>query len=179
MKNLIILIIIAFAFISCEKKADTYKVTFEIHNAETITIEGDLGTVVSGAIVKLYKNKTTDNDKPDFEGTTDQNGLITFNVLISGEYIIVIEKDEMSNIIMQEIKNNLTIGYVINGVFMNQEEIDNSIQHGAAPFDIKFCDINADSILNNQDKAPGNYIDITTDSLCTFYIGNKNVPPII
>ena len=48
---------------------------------------------------------------------------------------------------------NVFYGYVTDGIFQNQEEIDNaSIQVGAKPGDIKFKDLNNDGVINDNDR---------------------------
>lgn len=52
------------------------------------------------------------------------------------------------------------IGYEMDGIFQNQEEIDNSgvIQEGAQPGDIRFVDQNGDGVINFNDDSDRTYL---------------------
>ncbi len=43
-------------------------------------------------------------------------------------------------------------GYIADGIFQTQEEIDNYVSQGASPGDIKFLDLNEDGIINSADR---------------------------
>ena len=52
------------------------------------------------------------------------------------------------------------IGYEMDGIFQNQEEIDNSgvVQEGAQPGDIRFVDQNGDGVINFNDDSDRTYL---------------------
>ncbi len=48
---------------------------------------------------------------------------------------------------------NVFYGYVTDGIFQNQQEVnDHAIQTGAEPGDIRFCDLNNDGVINDEDR---------------------------
>ena len=48
---------------------------------------------------------------------------------------------------------NVFYGYVTDGIFQTQEEVDNhAIQTGAQPGDIRFKDLNNDGVINDEDR---------------------------
>ena len=53
-------------------------------------------------------------------------------------------------------EENMPIGYYYgfktNGIFQNQAEVDQSGQAGASPGDLRFVDINADDVINSNDR---------------------------
>ena len=70
-----------------------------------------LGTLstVSNAVVKLYASQSSfDNNLPDFTATSDNNGIVNLYVPTPGQYFMLAEKGDLSN-----IKD----GYVIFDVF--------------------------------------------------------------
>ena len=179
MKKILFPLFIVLLLQACEEKADSYKIKIGVVDGESWTLENTDLTPVPGAAVMLYKGKNTDDDLPDFNGVTDQNGEVVFNVLISGEYLVIIEKGNMSNVIIHAEKDNLTVGYVIEGVFANQAEVDSYVQPSAEPGDLRIKDLNADGLISVDDMAPGTMINITEDEEFEFAIADINTLPEI
>lgn len=53
-------------------------------------------------------------------------------------------------------EENMPIGYFYgfktDGIFQSQQEVDNYIQEGARPGDLRFVDVNGDGVINNADR---------------------------
>ena len=101
---------------------------------------------VEGATADLYISQISfDTGKPDFTATSDENGNIVFNDLADGTYFMVVTKGDLSNILA---------GFLIDGVFQTQEEIDGAAIHtgNPQPGDFKLVDLNGDAIIANDDK---------------------------
>jgi len=104
--------------------------------------------------------------------TSDQNGEAVLYGLRTNNYYITSEKDNKSNIIN---------GYVLNGRYNTQAEVDSyPLVPNAKVGDLKFMDINGDGKLDLNDKT--NYQEIwsqydlnrTTILSKDLYIANKN-----
>jgi hypothetical protein len=169
-----------FAFIitlsaSCEEmnKNEELNCVIQVINTETWTPENTSADFESNATVKVYKTKNSDSDKPIFEKQTNENGEVEFELSPYEFYLFLVEKEFLSNIIDTEIKNNLTIGFLIDGIFQSQEEIDSSPQPNAIPGDPRLTDINADGLVDANDKVPGTTVYLTNDTIKLFVARNS------
>ena len=120
-------------------------------------------TPAVGAKVIIY------NEEENYEFTTDSNGNISCDKLfVYGEYLIKVVKDDLSNMITQARYENDSVGYITNGIFKNQAELDARTfyfsgndkiytQPDAQIGDLRFLDIDDDLKLNSHDWAHGLY----------------------
>jgi PKD repeat protein len=137
-----------------------------IKDANSWTHENPDLSVVADADVKLYAGQASfDADEPDYTVKSDESGLALFYDLPDGNYFMVAEKGDLSNI---------HDGYLISGVFQTQVEIDNAPrQDGAAVGGFRYTDINGDVYITEDDKT--SYAEITVSSDGTYtktvYIG--------
>lgn len=102
--------------------------------------------LAEGAVVDLYISQSSfDAGTPDFTATSDENGELVFNDLAEGTYFMLVAKGDLSN-----IKD----GFLIDGVFQTQEEIDGGAIHSGnpQPGDLRLVDLNGDAIISNDDK---------------------------
>ncbi len=136
---------VAFVF---EKLNESLVIT--VYDATTWSPENPTAPVVENAIVELYVTSNSQLQEPPLKTTTtNQYGKATFFDLPEGNYGLLVGKGDLSNLIN---------GYLIIGVFQNQEETDASPDHsaiyrgGARPGDIKLADINGDNYINSNDK---------------------------
>lgn len=137
-----------------------------------INPEGDL---VVGASVKLLDINNPDKAVPLYEGMTDSNGKLVINDVSEGNYFVYIVKGEQSNIIAKEILHGEEVGYAISGIFQSQAEIDQNVTlPGTVPGGPILIDVNADGILNTNDKTFGNIVTIMGPVEDTFFISGKN-----
>ena len=123
---------------------------------------------VQNATVKLFANQSSfDNNLPDFTATSDVNGIVKlYDLPIQEQYFLVVEKGDLKNIVD---------GYIITGVFQNQAEIDSSPwQTGAQVGELKYTDVNADGIINSEDKTWHDYLSVYENETTTktITIGN-------
>ena len=123
---------------------------------------------VQDATVKLFANQSSfDNNLPEFTATSDVNGIVKlYDLPIQEQYFLVVEKGDLKNIVD---------GYIITGVFQNQADIDSSPwQTGAQVGGLKYTDVNADGIINSDDKTWHDYLSVYEDLITTktIIIGN-------
>ena len=136
--------------------SETVDVAPVVKSAELTIVDGTTWTqentqleTVEGATVDLYRNRDSfDSGQPDLTATSDENGKVVFNDLETNTYLMVVTKDDLSN-----IKD----GFVISGVFQNQEEIDNANAVGfqpgnPKPGDFRFRDLDGDGNISDFDK---------------------------
>ena len=138
-------------FTNCSKNATVY--AWDFGDGTTWTQENTTLETVEGATVDLYRNRDSfDSGQPDLTATSDENGKVVFNDLETNTYLMVVTKDDLSNI---------KEGFVISGVFQSQEEIDNAeVQPGnPKPGDFRFMDLNRDGIISDDDKADYGILD--------------------
>jgi hypothetical protein len=179
MKKLSIIFVLIPLLISCEERAEIIKINITVRDATTWTIANPLGESVPGATVMLYQSNKPDHDFPDFKGVTDANGKITFNIMLMKYLVIKVEKGDLSNVVVQEIDNNLINGYIIYGVFKDMAEIDSSpYQPNASVGSIRIADMNADGQISSYDRYFGLNINISENSNFNIYVSNKNVNPL-
>lgn len=132
-----------------------------ILDATSWTVEDNNLKSIQGAIVKLFASQSSfDNNLPDYTALSDENGMIyLYDLPALEEYLMLVEKDDLSNIVD---------GYLIQGVFNNQAEIDTSpFQTGAYVGGLKFIDYNGDGVINVVDKAWRDHISIFTGEVTT------------
>ena len=99
----------------------------------TVNIKGELGWE-SDLSYTYNKNKIKDlnSDVPYYINQ------------VNNSYVTMLQKDYPINVFY---------GYVTDGVFQNQTEVDvHSIQPGAEPGDIRFRDLNNDGVINDDDR---------------------------
>ena len=99
----------------------------------TVNIKGELGWE-SDLSYTYNKNKIKDlnSDVPYYINQ------------INNSYVTMLQKDYPINVFY---------GYVTDGIFQNQIEVDtHSIQPGAEPGDIRFRDLNNDGVINDDDR---------------------------
>lgn len=101
--------------------------------------------VASDATIKLFADQASfDNGIPDFIRISDESGIVKFYNMPEGVYLMLVEKDDLSNIVN---------GYLVAGVYQNEAEIAfGPIQEGATVGGLKYTDVNADGIINDDDK---------------------------
>jgi hypothetical protein len=146
-----------------------------VRDATSWTVNSLQCSPVAGALVKLYASQSAfDSGKPTFSLTTDAKGEVSFPVIFNDlssmgiSFMVVAGKGDLSN-----IKD----GYVIQGVFNTQEEVDNHCyQAGAKVGSMKFKDMNCDGVISEDDKAPYDNLSyhavyVVAGEVATIYIG--------
>ena len=119
---------------------------FTIKDGTSWTAQDPNLTAAEGATVNLYASQNAfDAGKPDFTATSDVDGKVVFNDLENGSYFLLVSKNDLSNLID---------GFLIEGVFQTQEEIDGAAAHPGTPQpgDFWLNDLNGDGFINNDDK---------------------------
>lgn len=122
-----------------EDTSTTYSNAGKVRNlgwelsAHSVNLQGELGWETD-LVVTYNKNKIKDlnSDTPFYINQ------------INNSYVTMLAKDYPINVFY---------GYVTDGIFQNQAEVDaHAVQSGASPGDIRFKDLNNDGVINEQDR---------------------------
>ena len=99
----------------------------------------------ANAVIKIYTSATDVGTTKTYDVlTTDQNAQATLYGLKTNSYYFTVDKDNKSNI------NN---GYVLNGRYNSQADIDSSPHYAAAVIGgLKYMDVNHDAWIDANDK---------------------------
>ena len=99
----------------------------------TVNLKGELGWETN-LVYTFNKNKirSLNSDVPYYANQ------------INNSYVTILDR---------HLPINVFYGYVTDGIFQNQTEVDNhAIQAGAEPGDIRFKDLNNDGVINDEDR---------------------------
>jgi hypothetical protein len=118
-------------------------------------------------------------DYPDhavYFSISDASGESELDLKASGKYFMVVEYGDKSNVLAREYRNGISVGYVIRGLFQTQAEVDEAgpAYEGLGPGSLKILDVNADGIINADDKEEGYSLTIEGDMEVTVYIDDIN-----
>ncbi len=91
------------------------------------------------------------NWETDISATYNTNKIIDLNSAVP--YYINQINNSYLTMLQKGYPINVFYGYVTDGLFQNQTEVDNhAFQPGAAPGDIRFRDLNNDGVINEEDR---------------------------
>lgn len=91
------------------------------------------------------------NWETDFSVTYNTNRIIDLNSDVP--YYINQVNNSYLTMLQKGYPINVFYGYVTDGLFQNQTEVDNhAVQPGAAPGDIRYRDLNNDGVINEDDR---------------------------
>ena len=91
------------------------------------------------------------NWETDFSATYNTNKIIDLNSAVP--YYINQVNNSYLTMLQKGYPINVFYGYVTDGLFQNQTEVENhAFQPGAAPGDIRYRDLNNDGIINESDR---------------------------
>ena len=91
------------------------------------------------------------NWETDFSATYNTNKIIDLNSAVP--YYINQVNNSYLTMLQKGYPINVFYGYVTDGLFQNQSEVDNhAFQPGAAPGDIRYRDLNNDGVINESDR---------------------------
>lgn len=119
-----------------------------IKDASSWTLENSSLDLVEGAVAELFASQEAfDADTPTYTVMSDESGLTIFYDLPGDTYFLIVKKGNLGNISLS--------GYIFDGVFQTQEEIDNSAQHpnNPVPGSVRYKDVNGDGKINSEDHA--------------------------
>jgi hypothetical protein len=156
MKNiyLIMLFFSSLTLFGCKEDKEeeiidnTPKIAFEftVWNATKRTSSNPNAEVSPNASIYIFLTKEdADNNKPKYTGKTNSNGIFTISVPAQESFYVT------------AINSNAKItknGFLINGVFKSQQEINNNPRQtpAAQVGDLIFADFNGDGVVDNLDK---------------------------
>jgi hypothetical protein len=183
MKKINYLIPVILMIMSCtEEKSDDKKITdpvlkVMVYDATSWTPSSN-ADLAESASVKIF------DEFNNYEQTTDSSGSAYFKGLMANNsYFVVVDKGDLSNLLEQVIINNEIFGLPTNGIFQNQSEIDDQPYHieydgdtifaqpNAQVGDLRLSDVNADGVINENDKTRGfafdylPYVDVNGDMI--------------
>lgn len=138
-----------------------------IWSTEGWSVENPNYNLAVNAAVHFYKEYPEDFvlGEPDYTLYSDENGQIK---------IYDNEIDAVGFIVVKNEESNIVNGYLIAGVFANQEEIDSwGYIEDATIGSYKYLDLNGNGIIDEMDKAPFEsiYISLEETNDKVVYIG--------
>lgn len=108
---------------------------------------------VEGVTVSLISDSAT------VSAVTDNKGIATFSGVKQKVYYLLASKADLSNLINKTTLNNKIVGNLIIGVYSSQGDISTSASYSNAVVGgVKLSDVNADGIINDNDKVQGAYL---------------------
>lgn len=119
-----------------------------IWSTEGWSVDNQNYSLAVNAVVHFYKEYPDDFvlGEPDYTLYSDENGQIK---------IYDKEIDAVGFIVEQNDESNIVNGFLIAGIFANQQEIDNwTYIEDASIGSYKYLDLNGDGVINEMDKAP-------------------------
>lgn len=173
MKKILLILFIAISITSCDLLKTGNQVEIEVLDTTAWSPENPFGNRIEGAIVKLLDIDHPDINSPLYEQTTRSSGIAKFDKIPDGDYYVYIEKGTLSNLTAQEMKDGVTVGFLIYGMFQSQAEVEETLQPNASVGAPKIIDHNGDRVYNSNDKVPGNKIFVNGDEISTHYIADK------
>ncbi len=120
-------------------------VKFIVFDCTNRTAESPVAELASGTNISIFKENESGEKLPLEEITTDENGEALFYGYRDIRYYFRASKNGAVNIIN---------GYIVNGIFESQEDIDNypPQNHPSQIGDLKFVDINGNGEVNEEDR---------------------------
>lgn len=101
-------------------------------------------TLQAGAVIKIYSSEADFNISKTFDVlTTDPNGRADFYGQKGTGYLVTVSKDN---------KTNTHNGYILDGRYNNQTEVDNAFEDNAVIGGFRLKDINQDGEVWPDDK---------------------------
>lgn len=126
---------------------------------DTSTTYKNAGTVRNGGVEFNISTVNIESDKVDgFRWTTDANLTWNKNKIMSLNNDTPLYQNERSGAYITIQKDGFPInsfyGYLTDGLFQTQEEVDKSAfqEEDTAPGDIRFKDLNHDGVINEKDR---------------------------
>jgi hypothetical protein len=130
---------------------DELAMTMTVYDATKWTYENLNGDFVEGATIKLFKDEESFHSNIAFyTTTTDKTGRAYFYNIPYGNYIYIVEKGTLSNIVQRVGQK----GFVAVDIFRSNQEILVSSQPTAKVGDLRFRDLNADGKISDTDRTP-------------------------
>ncbi len=162
---------------ACNDIPGLFEVRVTVMDADSWTPEDHSLDNVEGAVAMLFKDSDRLLEGAARGGSSDETGTAVIVNVSEGLYYLEVSKDDQSNTLFREVRDNRSLAFVIDGIVHNQEMADNSPHfqgRPTVPGDVIIIDVNADGILNDLDKIMGQGIYISRDQDVTVYIASES-----
>ncbi len=132
---------------------DQLSLSISVYDATKWNSELPWGLLTDSATISLYKSEADFLiNKPAYSEKSNEEGKALFYRMIPGNYLFVVEKGELSNIVEKKDSEGKKKGFVTAGIFKTKTEIYNSSQPHAQPGNLKYRDQNADGKITDDDR---------------------------
>lgn len=140
-------------------------ITITVRNSVKWSVANPDNLAEAGVVVDFYAEREDyPNGEHVYRGETNDLGQVTFADAEAGKtYYIVAYKDEISsNFYVVEQPDGSLAGFIPDGIFQSQEEIDNAAsQQDAAIGNLRWRDLNGDGIITGDDRTALPYLEAT------------------
>jgi hypothetical protein len=128
---------------------DQLSMIFAVYDGTQWTPELAAGEVSTGATVKLFADSVAFlAKKPAFTATTDSAGRAFLYHVPAGNYLFVVEKGSLSNV----VEKTSAGGFVTTGIFLTKSEVLNSAQPNAQIGQLRYRDQDFDNKITDADR---------------------------
>ncbi len=134
---------------------DQLSLLISVYDATKWNSELPWGLLTDSATINLYKSEADFLiNKPAYSQKSNEEGKALFYRIINGNYLFVVEKGELSNIVEKKASEGKNYGFATAGIFKTKTEVYNSSQPHAQPGNLKYRDQNADGKITDDDRVP-------------------------
>src|ERR1035437_4640436 len=134
---------------------DTLSMTMTIYDATAYEPNSPYGKQADNATIKLYTDACNFfSDLPFYTVNTDDHGNANFYHLQRGNYLFIVEKGDLSNIVNKQMIDGNLKGFETCGIFQNNTEIRNGAQPCAQIGQLMYRDQNNDGKITDADRVP-------------------------
>ncbi len=132
---------------------DTLSMTMTIYDATAYEPDSPYGKQADNATIKLYTDACNFfSDIPYYTVNTDDQGKANFYHLQRGNYLFIVEKGDLSNIVSKQTIGGKLKGFETCGIFQNNTQIRNSAQPSAQIGQLMYRDQNNDGKITDADQ---------------------------
>jgi hypothetical protein len=150
---------------------DNATLEIQVYNTLNWNSGQPYGTLEAGATVQLFKTREQfNNNTPAYSQTTDANGKAAFTKVDTGSYYIVARTGTASNLLEPTLKQGAYTGYSSDSLYQTLVEVAaGPVSQYAAPGNFRLTDINADGIIDSNDKIllPAQSVTVKTQTVNT------------
>ena len=132
---------------------DELSLSVSVYDATKWKSELPWGLLTDSATISLYNSEADFLiNNPAYSAKSNDEGKALFYRMIPGNYLFVVEKGELSNIVEKKASLGKKMGFVTAGIFKTKTEVYNSSQPHAQPGNLKYRDQNTDGKITDLDR---------------------------